>query len=77
LILPQWIFDSVACSVMREVAAPVSCLGALEELRRLLQETRVLDVGPASGETGALLMELLDQHAKTAAVTEARRGSDE
>jgi len=33
MLLPQWIFDPVACSRMREVSTPVSYLGALDELR--------------------------------------------
>lgn len=53
ILLPQWIFDPVACSVMREVSAPVSCFGALDELRKVLLETRALDSTPAPGETRA------------------------
>ena len=53
VLLPQWIFDPVACSGMREVSAPVSCLPALDELRRVLLETHALDSLPASGERRA------------------------
>ena len=53
VLLPQWIFDPVACSVMREVSTPVSCLSALDELRRLLLETHALDSLPPQGEERA------------------------
>ena len=67
VLLPQWIFDPVACSVMREVSSPVSCLRALDELRWVLSETRAVDSLPAVGETCV--------HEQTTSMSTSRTGS--
>jgi hypothetical protein len=67
VLLPKWIFDSVACSGMREVSAPVSCLRALSDLLRVLSEARALDSLPAPGETRG--------HEETPSSSTSRTGS--
>ncbi len=51
IVLPQWMFDPVACAAMRRASDPSVCIAALEELQRLLGAARSLDTSRRSRET--------------------------
>jgi hypothetical protein len=53
IVLPQWMFDPVACAAMRRASDPSVCIAALEELRQLLVNAGALDFTRALRETRA------------------------
>jgi hypothetical protein len=51
--MPAWMLDSAASARMHAEVEPRVCIGALEGLRRLLDESRVLDAVLPLQDTGA------------------------
>ena len=43
IVLPQWMFDPVACAAMRGTSEASVSIAALEDLRRLLLDAHALD----------------------------------
>jgi hypothetical protein len=53
VVMPDWLLDEVACTTMTLVAEPFVAVEVLEELQRLLIETRAMDAPCALAETRA------------------------